>query len=617
MVLFLLFHAISVSGQLHNNQGFSSSIVSLPFSDTSRVMALYEQAIEYRRQDPQLALDYAENALAIARKLNWKKGIADCLKNLGNTYHLLCDYPRERECYELSLKIFEEINDSVGIAKCLNNIGIAYYYIEDYDRALEYYNRSLAIMERFGRKKSVANSLNNIGAVYNSRGMHSLALGYYERALAIMRELNDRTGTSICLTNIGNRHKNMGDNAGAMDNYQAALEISRQIRDSAGIASGLSSIAEVYFRIGQYRMAAYYAGKACKLAERCRLLDVQRDALLTLSDSYQKMAKHEKSLQYYRKHIIIRDSIVSEEKVRQLHLVSMQIRYARQRSADSLAFAEAMLREELVHMKSLQRKNGQRNLFIFSSTVVLLISGALYTRLRYVRHARERIKAEKEISENLLLHILPAEIALELKEKGRAEARDFEFVSVLFADIEDFTVNSERMTPHELVAEINECFGAFDLISSRFRIEKIKTIGDSYMAAGGIPVPFADSVRNTVLAALQMQAFMQERCRERTESGKIGFRMRIGIHTGSVVAGIVGLNKFHYDIWGDTVNTAARMETSGVAERVNVSISPFEILKNDRQFRFVARGPVEAKHKGLVEMCFVEMADDGKSSASA
>ncbi len=214
------------------------------------------------------------------------------------------------------------------------------------------------------------------------------------------------------------------------------------------------------------------------------------------------------------------------------------------------------------------------------------------------------IEEEKEKSDKLLLNILPAEIAEELKEKGSAEARDFEDVSILFTDFKAFTEISEKMSAVELVREINFCFEQFDLICEKHGVEKIKTIGDSYMAAGGIPVHFEDSVKNTVLAGIDMCQFIVDQKKKYDASGKMFFEMRTGIHTGSVVAGIVGVKKFQYDVWGDTVNTASRIESTGEVGQVNISHTTYLRIQNEPEFSFEHRGKLNAKGKGEIDMYF-------------
>ena len=608
MCLFLLI-TFTIHSQTKEQKRIDSlmTIAASRVNDTGKVMALYQLAIIFRRDNPQKAIGHAEEGLTLARKLKWKKGEADCLKNLGNTYHILSDYPKERECYELSLRIFEDLKDTLGIGKCLNNIGITYYYLSDFTNALEYYQRSLHIMEKFGNKQGIANSLNNIGGIYNFQNDYTKALEYYERTLKIKEEIGDKTGIVICLNNIGNRYKHIADYPKALSYYEKSLKISEEIKDKPCMAASLESIGNMYFLLGDYSKALDYSARSLEQAKKIGMLELQKDVLENLSKAYEKMGQFKKSYQTYKEFIAIKDSIISEDKIRQITQTSMKMQYARKRTNDSLAFEKARLRSELTYLESLHKKNNQRNWLIVTSLAILFFAGALASRLQYTRLAQAKLQKEKDRSENLLINILPAEIAQELKEKGRAEARDFDQVSVLFADIADFTGTTENLTAHELVDEINTCFGAFDYISSNFRVEKIKTIGDSYMAAGGVPLQFSDSVKNTVKAALKMQEFMVLRKKERAMKGLPAFEMRLGIHTGSVVAGIVGVKKFHYDIWGDTVNTASRMESSGVVGKVNISQSTYNCISDDPEFRFEYRGKVVAKNKGCLDMYFVEL----------
>jgi len=214
------------------------------------------------------------------------------------------------------------------------------------------------------------------------------------------------------------------------------------------------------------------------------------------------------------------------------------------------------------------------------------------------------IEEEKAKSDKLLLNILPAEIAEELKEKGSAKARDFEDASILFTDFKGFTQISEKLSAVELVGKINFCFQHFDHICEKYGIEKIKTIGDSYMAAGGIPVHFEECVKNTVLAAIEMCQFILDQKKEHDAQGKIFFEMRTGVHTGSIVAGIVGVKKFQYDIWGDTVNTASRIESTGEVGEVNISYTTYLRIQHEPEFDFVHRGKLNAKGKGEIDMYF-------------
>jgi adenylate cyclase len=204
----------------------------------------------------------------------------------------------------------------------------------------------------------------------------------------------------------------------------------------------------------------------------------------------------------------------------------------------------------------------------------------------------------------LLLNILPEETAKELETQGHAQTRYYENVSVLFTDFKGFSSIAGKLTPQELVAELNEYFVAFDEIVERHGLEKIKTIGDAYMCAGGIPVPNETHPLNALEAALEMQEFMAARNAVLQSKGLHGWELRIGIHTGPIVAGVVGKKKYAYDIWGDTVNIASRMESNGEPGKVNISSSTYQQIKD--KYQCLYRGKISAKNIGEVDMYFVD-----------
>lgn len=188
-----------------------------------------------------------------------------------------------------------------------------------------------------------------------------------------------------------------------------------------------------------------------------------------------------------------------------------------------------------------------------------------------------------------------------MKETGVSEARHFDDVTVMFTDFVNFTQAGERMSPQQLIDELHTCFKTFDEIIDKYHIEKIKTIGDAYLAVSGLPIPDKLHADHIIGAAKEIIQFMSNR---KKEIGDAAFSIRIGIHTGSVVAGIVGVKKFAYDIWGDTVNTAARMEQNSEAGKINISQTTYELVKH--KFNCIYRGEVEAKNKGMMSMYFVE-----------
>lgn len=255
--------------------------------------------------------------------------------------------------------------------------------------------------------------------------------------------------------------------------------------------------------------------------------------------------------------------------------------------------------------------------FLLACALGLLGAGYGFFRYRiYTLHKHEleleeqvslrtaELEAEKKKSEDLLLNILPEETAKELKANGSAKARFFDSVTVMFVDFEGFTRVAEELSPEDLVAEIDYCFRAYDEIMENYGLEKIKTVGDAYLCVGGLPGKEEESAVQIVRAALEIQDFMKKVRQERIQAGHPSFRCRIGIHTGPIVAGIVGFKKFAYDIWGDTVNTASRMESNGEVDRVNISKCTFDLIHP--YFHCSERGKIEVKNKGEIEMYFVE-----------
>jgi class 3 adenylate cyclase len=238
---------------------------------------------------------------------------------------------------------------------------------------------------------------------------------------------------------------------------------------------------------------------------------------------------------------------------------------------------------------------------------MLLLATSVFAGLRRTQKQNKVSEALRTQSDNLLHNILPAEVANELKQTGSAQAKQFDEVSVLFTDFVHFTQTSEKLTPQQLVQELHECFTAFDEITERHGLEKIKTIGDAYLAVCGLPNPSAKHAHKTVKAALEIRDFIAKRNAAHLALGDgpkaKPFEIRIGVNSGSVVAGIVGVKKFAYDIWGDTVNTAARMESSGEQGKVNISETTYELIKND--FACTHRGKIAAKGKGEMNMYFV------------
>jgi class 3 adenylate cyclase len=291
----------------------------------------------------------------------------------------------------------------------------------------------------------------------------------------------------------------------------------------------------------------------------------------------------------------MKDSVYGNERMKELTQLELNFQFEKEQLADSLEFVRTSLIQE--------KKISNQRIGLFSTGVIT----AIMVLLAVV------VYQGKQRSEKLLLNILPKEVATELKNTGKAKARHFDNVTVIFTDFKGFTQMSENLSAESLVSEINLCFSEFDSIMTKYGVEKIKTIGDAYMAVSGLPIPNEKHAQSAVLATLEMVAFMKKRKEALAEEGKIGFEMRVGVHSGDVVAGIVGTKKFQYDIWGDTVNTAARMESSGEVSKVNISDATHQLVKDE--FQCTPRGELNVKGKGMVNMFFVDAVNQTSSTS--
>jgi class 3 adenylate cyclase len=354
-------------------------------------------------------------------------------------------------------------------------------------------------------------------------------------------------------------------------------------------------LAKAQLGAGRPKLSLKAAQKAWEECEqRAFSLHVEKAAALALEQVHEQLGNAEEALRYSRWVKVYTDSM----NVMDLRKELSQMEWRKQQAADSLRVVEE---KRLMQQEAEARVGAQRNrklLAFGGGAAVLVFALVLWRRLGRTRKEHAR-------TEEILHNVLPEEVAREIRETGAAQNREIEQVSILFTDFKGFTELSERLSRQALMAEIGACFKVFDDISHRHGVEKIKTIGDAYMAAAGLKGEVRGGALGAVHAALEMQAFIEARHRERSVQGLPAFLMRVGIHTGPVVAGIVGVKKFQYDIWGDTVNTASRMESSGEVGQVNISEATYALVKNETSLTFTPRGKVQAKGKGEMEMYFV------------
>ncbi len=540
------------------------------------------------------ALNYYERCYTIQKERADTMGMSNVLSHMAMVHKDRGELAKAMEYCTRVLKFKEAQHLEGGIMDIINQIASIYEAQGDEVRALDHYQRSLAMAEKLGNEGSQAVALQNIGSLLISQKKYAEALQYAERALPIDERRKDDRGLGYVYLTKGIGLKGLGRLDEALEYEMKSLSLREVAHDDRGTARCLNNICEIHIEKGDFAMGIPVGTRALSLSQRVGEVAGIQNASRSLWIAYKAIGRPKEALAMYELSTEMSDSLRNEDNKRGVMEQQFQYEYEKK---EALLTAEQE-KKDAVAVEELRRKNVQRNAFIGGFGLMILLAGVFFFQ-------RNRISREKKRSEELLLNILPEEVAEELKDTGAAQAKHFDNATILFTDFKGFTQASETMSPQELVAELNTCFKAFDHIITSHGIEKIKTIGDAYMCAGGLPDPKSSSPSDVVFAALEMQVFMKTRKVECDAQSKPAFEMRLGIHTGPVVAGIVGVKKFQYDIWGDTVNTASRMESSGEVGQVNISEATHALVKNETDLTFTPRGKVQAKGKGEMEMYFV------------
>lgn len=609
-------------------------------SDTIRVDALLEKSKGLIGNSPDSSIFFSSQAKELAQKLNYTKGVALALKNIGNAHHTQGNYIEAMQNWRQSMEAYRYINDLVGVSNILNNIGTFYSIQGDFEKALENYFSSLKYAEQTGNKERIASALINIGATFAGKPeTYDKALSYYLKALPLTEETGNLNTLAVTTVNIGEVYSLKGNSQQALIYFQKSLKAYQDAKDDAGIPYAYNAIANEYRKEKQYANAIQHHKKALNTAEKVnnKLYIIQ--SLIGLASTTKQEGLLKESLGFYKRAEAIGREIGALNELKDVY-EGLSAIYAQMNHYDN-AFAYQTLftnikdtlyniatDKKLDRMEfdfSLQKKQGEIDLltkdkalkdlelmrerqanraFMIVVALLLLIAFIIYRNYRSKVKINQLLDKQKERIEGLLLNILPGEVAKELQATGKATPKYYTNVSVLFSDFKNFTTLAEHMSPQVLVEELNHCFTAFDAIVRKHGLEKIKTIGDSYMCAGGIPVPNQDHPFRMVKAAIEIQEYILERNKERREKGQQPWEIRIGIHLGPVVAGVVGDFKYAYDIWGSTVNIASRMESNGAPGRINISSALYNFIKE--KYACSYRGKIYAKNVGEIDMYFLE-----------
>ncbi len=643
-ILRILTLLLWMSGSIYGQTAAIDSlknVIEVGLRDTTQVNNLNALSVaSIRNEDISGSLIVSRQAGVLADELRYLKGKAYAEKNIGMAYYYQGDYMEVLNYWTKSLETFEAIKDTLGIANLANNLGAVYYSQGSNTKAIDYYLRSLNISEKSQDTLRIATALINIAGVYaDTPKDYDVALQYYNQLNPYLGPLNDPQVSTYYLMGIGEiffKKRNFGE---AVKYYQEALPLAQNISDQT---ENLLQLGKLEFQIGNTEKAIKFLEqakngaaennqqlqtvqaltelgkvyqdndfpKALQSYEEAEILANEMGTKFELKDIYEGLSQvyankgdFDNAFKYQTKLIANKDSLFNletDDKIR-----GLQFDFDLEKKEDEIG-----LLEQEAEISELQVERQKYVIYggILSLILVVVVAVGSYKRYRYMKKTNKIIETEKDRSENLLRNILPDETALELKEHGKVKAKKFDSVTVMFTDFKGFTRYSESLSPEELVQAVDYFFSKFDAVMDKYGLEKIKTIGDAYMCAGGLPFPSEDHHLKMVQAGFEIAQIMED-AKKNTAGGIMNIDIRIGINTGPVVAGVVGTRKFAYDIWGDAVNVASRMESMSEPGKVNVSESTYLLIKDTYECEH--RGQIHVKNKGMMDMYFVHGLKEG------
>ena len=621
-------------------------------ADTAKINKMLQECKALFISNPDKVLDLSLQVKRLSEQANFQQGVAYALKNMGVANYYKNNYPEAIQYYKQSLEVFRSLNDNVGISNLLSNIGVIYYTKGDNTQALEFYLQSLQHAELAEDKVRILTALNNVGGVYyikvqsldsqtksNKETFQSnlaKALEFYGKALALSEELRDNNNTGTVAVNIGNlyyynredekalsyfnkslaaygdleerystynaigklytRKKNF---AKAKLNHLKALDIVRATDNKLYITQTIFGLAEVLKGENDQAGAIRYYHEAEQAAQTIEANQELRDIYKELAQAYARKNDFQSAFKYQGLYNEKNTEVFNEENEKSHQRIQFASDIREKQTQINLLAKEQSIRD-----LQIKKQKAFKNALIVGMGLVLIIIIVLYRDYRMKVRINKLLDKQKMQIENLLLNILPQEVAHELQSTGKSTPRNYESVTVLFTDFKSFTAHAEKMSPDDVVKELNTCFMAFDEIIERHNLEKIKTIGDAYMCAGGIPTPGEGHVFRMVKASLEIQEFIFKNNERRKEENLPPWEIRIGINVGPVVAGVVGKKKYAYDIWGSAVNIASRMESNGMPGQINISSSVYEVIKE--KYACIYRGKIYAKNVGDIDMYFID-----------
>lgn len=542
-------------------------------------------------KSPDSSLKYSGKAIKLLDSTDSRALWHRAYQIQGVNWRLKGEFDKSLDYLFKSIAVAEEMNDPIKLGTTNVEIGNTYSESGNFTNSTTYYDRGLDYIRESGDTLYLGMALYNVGDDLFDKGQLDSSLVYTQEARGIFRKYNKDLYEAYSLGNLGRIYAGQGDSRRGERYLDEAILILEKVEDYNAITDFLFSMAAVHLNRKNYQAAIDYAERSLEAANTYKLKPDLENIHLMLSNLYEQVGNIPEAYEHYKSHVTYKDSIRNIESVEEM--------------ANLRTDFEIAQKQIEVDLLNEQRAN-QRNIVIavcIALFLIMLLAFGLYRRNQHIGRTKKIIEKEKNRSELLLLNILPQETAMELKEKGKVQAKRFEAVTILFTDFQNFTHFSENLPPEELVKSVDFYFSKFDEIVEQHGLEKIKTVGDAYMCAAGVPFPVEDHAEKILLAACDMVKFVKEASKINAPE-ETRFEIRIGINSGPVVAGVVGSKKWAYDIWGDAVNIAARMETCSQSGEINISENTYELIKE--KFDCHYRGEIMVKNKGMMKMYFVK-----------
>ena len=504
----------------------------------------FAKCIEYYLQAEEIFLD-----------INNTLGLAKTYTNIGAAYRLLAEYKKSLDYMDKGRRLYEELGEELGVAANTGNIGNVYFTMGNFTKGLEYLGMALQTHEKVNHLRGIANNCLSLGGVYLLTNEFELADSYFQRALQNFTLLNDRTGASHVRSNIGILLEYLGKFEESYMTHREVLDYAIEIQDALSIAIQYGNLGQLFKNrenpLYDPKKAEEYILKALDLQIQLQTRKDECSNHKSLSELYEQTQEWEKAHNHLKRYNELQEELLSEDTKHKAELVDQQ------RKVDLIE------RERLVHLTRYQEQ------------------------------------------ERMLHNILPSTIADRMLDGEKHIVDTAHDISIFFSDILDFTSMTSSLSPEILIQDLNALFTEFDRIAKKYGIEKIKTIGDSYMAVCGVPQKRDDHAQCLAEFALEIMSASKA-----FNIGTYPVHLRIGLHAGDAIAGVIGEDKYSYDLWGDAVNIASRMENTSEKDKIHITEYFKSLIEGHPNIQCTSRGMIDIKGKGPMKTYFMHQSNN-------